>query len=209
LRRHQRCASAAVLILASADHQRDARDVAALGNARYVVKPVGRAALLESIMSTLGARSVPSTLPAAPDITPGRAAQHLRVLVAEDNVVNVKVADNLLRRRGHSPFIVPNGREAVEAIARGHYDLVLMDLQMPEMDGFEATAAIRALQRRTGLRTPIVALTQARQGRRAVRSDRPCHRGLHVRASGHTGLSRARLPQSPRLAPTVSTRPVR
>jgi two-component system, sensor histidine kinase and response regulator len=159
LRRHQRCASAAVLILASADHQRDARDVAALGNARYVVKPVGRAALLESIMSTLGARSVPSTLPAAPDITPGRAAQHLRVLVAEDNVVNVKVADNLLRRRGHSPFIVPNGREAVEAIARGHYDLVLMDLQMPEMDGFEATAAIRALQRRTGLRTPIVALT--------------------------------------------------
>jgi PAS domain S-box-containing protein len=167
LRSHPRCASAVVLILASADHQRDARDVAALGNARYVVKPVGRAALLESITSTLGARSVPSTLPAAPDITPGRAARHLRVLVAEDNVVNVKVADNLLRRRGHAPFIVSNGREAVEAIARERYDLVLMDLQMPEMDGFEATAAIRAMQRRTGVRTPIVALTA-----HAMESDR-------------------------------------
>jgi two-component system, sensor histidine kinase and response regulator len=159
LRHHPRCTSTALLILTSADHQRDARDVAALGNARYVVKPVGRDVLLESITAALGARKAPSTLPAAPDITPDRAARHLRVLVAEDNVINVKVAENLLRRRGHSPFIVPNGREAVEAVARERYDLILMDLQMPEMDGFEATAAIRAMQRPLGVRTPIVALT--------------------------------------------------
>jgi two-component system, sensor histidine kinase and response regulator len=159
LRHHPRCTSTAVLILTSADHQRDARDVAALGNARYVVKPVGRDTLLESITAALGARKVPSTLPAAPDIIPDRAARHLRVLVAEDNVVNVKVAENLLRRRGHLPFIVPNGREAVEAVARERYDLILMDLQMPEMDGFEATAAIRTMQQRSGVRTPIVALT--------------------------------------------------
>jgi two-component system, sensor histidine kinase and response regulator len=159
LRRHPRCHSAAVLILTSADHQRDARDVAALGNARYVVKPVGRDALFESITAALGERKVPGTMPAAPDITPDRAARHLRVLVAEDNVVNVKVAENLLRRRGHSPIIARNGREAVEAVARERYDLILMDLQMPEMDGFEATAAIRAMQHRTGVRTPIVALT--------------------------------------------------
>jgi CheY-like chemotaxis protein len=159
LREHPRCASAAVLILTSADHQRDARDVAALGNARYVVKPVAGAALLDNMVKVLGARVMPELLPAAPEVTPVRAARHLRVLVAEDNAVNCKVADNLLRRRGHEPIIVPNGRDAVDAVRRERYDLILMDLQMPDMDGFEATAAIRAIERRTGVRVPIVALT--------------------------------------------------
>jgi CheY-like chemotaxis protein len=86
-------------------------------------------------------------------------ARALRVLVAEDNVVNRKLAEHLLRQRGHDPLMVVNGREAVDALGCGSFDLVLMDLQMPEMDGFEATAAIRALEQTTGSRVPIVALT--------------------------------------------------
>ena len=93
--------------------------------------------------------------PAAPVVD----ARPLRVLVAEDNVVNRRLAEHLLRQRGHQPLMVVNGREAVDALTRDSFDVVLMDLQMPEMDGFEATAAIRARERTTGARTPIVALT--------------------------------------------------
>jgi CheY-like chemotaxis protein len=135
LRGHRCCASAAVLMLTSADHQRDARDVAAMGSARYAVKPVGHVALLDNVAKALGARTMPDILPAAPEVTPARAARHLYVLVAEDNIVNCKVVDNLLRRRGHEPIIVPNGRAAVDAVARERYDLILMDLQMPETCG--------------------------------------------------------------------------
>jgi CheY-like chemotaxis protein len=81
------------------------------------------------------------------------------VLVAEDNIVNQKLASQLLERRGHRAVIVDNGRQAIEALAGEQYDLVLMDLQMPEMDGFEATAIIRARERQQGTRTPIIALT--------------------------------------------------
>jgi CheY-like chemotaxis protein len=79
--------------------------------------------------------------------------------VAEDNPVNRKVAEHLLQRRGHEAVIAVNGREAVDALAGGRFDLVLMDLQMPIMDGFEATAAIRARERASGARMPIIALT--------------------------------------------------
>jgi signal transduction histidine kinase len=96
---------------------------------------------------------------AAPLVVPGVDSRPLRVLVAEDNVVNRKLAEHLLRRRGHEPIMVVNGREAVHALEEESIDVVLMDLQMPEMDGFEATAAIRARERSTGARVPIVALT--------------------------------------------------
>jgi CheY-like chemotaxis protein/nitrogen-specific signal transduction histidine kinase len=83
----------------------------------------------------------------------------LRVLVAEDNVVNQKIAAALLARRGQDAILVSNGREAVEAWTNGAFDAIFMDVQMPEMDGFEATAAIRAAERRTGAHIPIVAMT--------------------------------------------------
>jgi CheY-like chemotaxis protein len=82
-----------------------------------------------------------------------------RVLVAEDNIVNQRVAAGLLTRRGHVVTVVGNGREAVDAVQRGEFDVVLMDVQMPEMDGFEATAAIRERERETGQRIRIVAMT--------------------------------------------------
>ena len=82
-----------------------------------------------------------------------------RVLVAEDNIVNQRVAAGLLTRRGHVVTVVGNGREAVDALQRGDFDVVLMDVQMPEMDGFEATAAIREWERETGHHVRIVAMT--------------------------------------------------
>jgi len=90
------------------------------------------------------------------------------VLVAEDNPVNQRLAQHLLERRGHTPILAANGREALEIVMHDQFDLVLMDLQMPEMDGFETTASIRARERDTGApRMPIIALTaHAMQGDR-------------------------------------------
>jgi two-component system, sensor histidine kinase and response regulator len=91
----------------------------------------------------------------------------LRVLVAEDNMVNRQLIVRLLEKRGHSVQIAVNGLEAVEALNKERFDLVLMDLQMPEMGGVEATAAIRQNENSSGLHTPIIALTaSAMQGDR-------------------------------------------
>ncbi len=90
---------------------------------------------------------------------PGRPARAARVLVAEDNIVNQRVAAGLLTKRGHEVTVVNNGREALAALQRGSFDLVLMDVQMPDMDGFEATSAIRVWERETGRHVRIVAMT--------------------------------------------------
>ena len=110
-----------------------------------------------------------------------RAARRLRVLVAEDNPVNQKLAQHLLERRGHTPILVANGREAVEHRGRDEFDLVLMDLQMPEMDGFEATASIRARERD--------GLAPARPDRRADRA-RDAGRPSAMSGRGHGRLRR-------------------
>ena len=85
--------------------------------------------------------------------------QPLRILLVEDNVINQKVATRMLEKNGHVVVSVGNGRLALEIMARQTFDAILMDVQMPEMDGLEATAAIRAREQGTGRRTPIVALT--------------------------------------------------
>ena len=166
LRQSPNCASTPMLLLTSADQPHDVANTPAVNG--FLVKPVGQQALLESIRRIVGLRMHVDRKPAAPAITPTRAACRLRVLVAEDNPVNQKLAQHLLERRGHTPILVANGREAVELTARDRFDLVLMDLQMPEVDGFEATAAIRTRERQAGQpRVPIIALTaHAMQGDR-------------------------------------------
>jgi signal transduction histidine kinase/CheY-like chemotaxis protein len=166
LRRSANCASTPMLLLTSADQPHDAANTPAVNG--FLVKPVGQQALLESIRRIIGLRTHADRAPAAPSITPTRAAHQLRVLVAEDNPVNQKLAQHLLERRGHTPILVGNGRAAVELTDGERFDLILMDLQMPEMDGFEATAAIRKREREAGRpRVPIIALTaHAMQGDR-------------------------------------------
>jgi CheY-like chemotaxis protein len=102
--------------------------------------------------------------PAAPasddaDAPAGAAPRRARILVAEDNIVNQRVAAGLLAKRGHEVTVVGNGREALAALRTARFELVLMDVQMPDMDGFEATAAIREWERTTGGHVRIVAMT--------------------------------------------------
>ncbi len=121
-----------------------------------IKKPVRPSQLRARLGRLLGRSGEPATVAAA--VVQASPRRHLRVLVAEDNVVNQKVAVRMIERAGHCADVAANGREAVHLAMTLPYDVILMDCQMPVMDGFEATAAIRALPGRVGL-TPIVALT--------------------------------------------------
>jgi CheY-like chemotaxis protein len=93
--------------------------------------------------------------------------QPLRILLVEDNLINQKVASLMLKKKGHVVVTVNNGREAIETLADQEFDAVLMDVQMPEMDGLQATAAIRAREEGTDRHLPILAVTaHAMQGDR-------------------------------------------
>jgi CheY-like chemotaxis protein len=149
-------AHARLLMLTSAGQRGDGERCRLLGIQGYLTKPVSRADLVEALRVVLGTPGE-----GAPEVitrhTIAESRRTLHVLLAEDNPVNQQVAVAMLVKRGHAVDAVSNGREAVDAVRARRYDLVLMDIQMPEMDGFEATAAIRALP--DGASLPIVALT--------------------------------------------------
>ncbi|HYH64816.1 MAG TPA: PAS domain S-box protein [Urbifossiella sp.] len=153
-------AGAAVLLLTSADRPGDAARCRDLGVSSYLVKPVKPAELNRSISAALAmASAVPAATASDRTPLPRTAGRALRVLLAEDNVVNQRVAVRLLESVGHAVTVSNHGGEALDALAREPFDLVLMDVQMPEMDGFEATRAIRDREAGTGRRTKIVAMT--------------------------------------------------
>ena len=139
-----------------------ATEVSAPG-ASSLSKPVREVELRDALLDAL--RDPAERLaPAAPPRTassppPEPARSPLRILLAEDNAVNQHLARRLLERRGHSVAIAADGREALAALDREPFDLVLMDVQMPVMDGFEATAALRARESATGRHLPVIALT--------------------------------------------------
>jgi signal transduction histidine kinase/CheY-like chemotaxis protein len=129
-----------------------------LGIASYLVKPVSRSELLDSILRVLGAPREAPSQERAPRSSPARQ-RCLTILLVEDNAVNRKLAERLLEKRGHTVVPVCNGREALAVLEHQSFDAVLMDVQMPEMDGFETTAAIREKEEATGIRVPIIAMT--------------------------------------------------
>jgi CheY-like chemotaxis protein len=127
-----------------------------------LLKPIRQSELREAIARVLGAPPQSGTIPLITRFSlhdSRDASEVLNILVAEDNVVNQRLATLLLEKRGHRVTVASNGRQALESLEAGTYDLVFMDVQMPEMDGLEATAAIRENEISTGKHQPIIALT--------------------------------------------------
>ncbi|MBC8145771.1 MAG: response regulator, partial [bacterium] len=144
----------------------DAVDCDAHSLARCLTKPVKQSDLFDAIVETLDDAGVPAPQPKA-DFGEVDLVVARNVLLVDDGLVNQAVAANLLRRRGHRVTIANNGKEAVDLVAHEEFDIVLMDVQMPVMDGFEATARIREHEAETGDHLPIVAMTA-----HAMRGDR-------------------------------------
>jgi CheY-like chemotaxis protein len=148
-----------VLILSSSAQPGERERSAAMGASAYLAKPVHPSELLDAILNVLSARASEPDPKEAVNAPPNDRRHTMKVLLAEDNAVNRTLAKRLLEKHGHTVVVVENGRQALKALEREKVDLVLMDVQMPEMDGLEATAAIRAQEKNTGGHLPIIALT--------------------------------------------------
>jgi signal transduction histidine kinase/CheY-like chemotaxis protein/ligand-binding sensor domain-containing protein len=152
-------ASITIMMLTSAGERGDAVRCRALGVTAYLTKPIRQSELLNAILTSLGAASPRRS---GQLVTVHSMREHrrpLHILLAEDNLVNQTLAVRLLEKGGHSVVLAVNGREAVETWKRERFDLILMDVQMPEMGGCEATAAIRQAELGGPNHTPIVAMT--------------------------------------------------
>jgi CheY-like chemotaxis protein len=161
------------MMLTSSDQIGDAERCRQLGVHSYLIKPIRRTELLNAISRALASpepvpqRAAKTSDGVAPSpmaantgsLAVAQATPKLRILVAEDNPINQYLATRLLQGEGHTVEIAPNGREAVRMHTEAKFDLILMDVQMPEMDGFEATREIRAEERATGEHIPIIAMT--------------------------------------------------
>jgi signal transduction histidine kinase/DNA-binding response OmpR family regulator len=164
VRRRPPLARVAAILLSSAHRAGNAERGQALGVAGRLIKPVKPSDLFDAIVRALDARAAQAVRQEAPGRANGAAAPTLptglRVLLAEDNVINQRLAVRLLEKAGCRVHVAANGQEALEALAAAPFDVVLMDVQMPVMGGFEATAAIRAREAGgAGKRIPIVAMT--------------------------------------------------
>jgi two-component system, sensor histidine kinase and response regulator len=153
-------ASATIMMLTSRGQRHAAARCQELGIAAYLTKPITQMELWQAIRRVL--HPAISAAPISPAVA-SRALQEthrpLRVLLAEDNVVNQRLAARLMEKRGHTVVVVSTGREALAALAQEPFDVVLMDVQMPDMDGLEATTAIRRWEQETRIHVPIIAMT--------------------------------------------------
>ena len=133
-----------LIMLTSLGKRREDKDAISNFFQAYLVKPVKKASLYRVLISTLERRKSEDRFRSRELLLTNKISEQnpLRILLAEDNIINQKVADRMLQKMGYRADIVSNGREAVEAVNRARYDVILMDVQMPEMDGFEATKHI-------------------------------------------------------------------
>jgi CheY-like chemotaxis protein len=155
---------AILMMLSSAGRPGDASRCRDLGITEVLTKPIRQASLSRAILKALGSaapeRGQPTPGdPASPPAAGGPPPRGVRILLAEDNLVNQKLALSLLGKEGHQVVLAGNGREALAALEGQTFDLVLMDVQMPEINGLEATAAIREQEKGTGRHLPILAMT--------------------------------------------------
>ncbi|HEY0350629.1 MAG TPA: response regulator, partial [Gemmatimonadales bacterium] len=159
VRRDTRLADLTVIMLTSAGERGDAARCRELGIAGYLTKPVSQSDLWDGIVAAIGATGGEQEQPLVTIHSIRENRRKLKILLAEDNLVNQQLAARILEKRGHSVEVVGDGEKALAALSRAQFDLVLMDIQMPELDGFQTTAAIRAREDSSGARIPIVALT--------------------------------------------------
>jgi PAS domain S-box-containing protein len=162
IRQRPELATATIMMLTSAGHRGDAARCLELGVAAYLLKPIRQSELREAIARVLGAHPQEGAISLITRFSLHDArdpSAFLRVLLAEDNAVNQRLAVRLLEKRGHRVAVAGNGREALDALEKEKFDLVFMDVQMPELDGLEATAIIREREKSSGRHQPIIALT--------------------------------------------------
>jgi len=161
IRDRPECAAVNVIMMSSGAHRGDKARCQALGLSAYLTKPVRQNELRNAIARSLDRREKQSGSKAAVPIKDRRVAssRSMHVLLAEDNTVNQRLATRLLEKRGHRVTVANNGQEAIEQLQHASFDLVLMDVQMPLIDGLEATRMIRQRESETGLHQAIVALT--------------------------------------------------
>ena len=154
--------TATIMMLTSGGQRGDAARCEQLGISAYLLKPVRQVELREAIVRVLSAKERAGTIPLITRYTlndSSEPAKRLHILLAEDNAVNQKLAIRMLEKRGHHVAIASNGKEALAALEHRSYDLVLMDVQMPEMDGLEATKQIREKEKASGEHQAVVAMT--------------------------------------------------
>ena len=159
LQEHPELAGSTLMMLSSGDRTKIAKRCREVGVNAYMSKPIKRTELMQSILDTLGSSFTKKQNSNKSATFPKSDLNRLHVLLAEDNTVNQILGVKLLEKRGHSVVVATNGMEALEALRNHLFDLVLMDVQMPLMDGFEATKAIRTLEKETVNHIPIVAMT--------------------------------------------------
>jgi CheY-like chemotaxis protein len=152
-------AATVIMMLTSSGQRQDAMRCRELGIENYLIKPVRLKELLETMLRALGSRAATFSLPHAKKKEAPSAIGGLNLLLAEDNVVNQLLMQRLLTKRGHRVTIADTGKAVLAALERDSFDLVFMDVQMPELDGFQATAEIRRLEANSSERLPIIALT--------------------------------------------------
>jgi PAS domain S-box-containing protein len=152
-------AGATIMMLSSADRGGELARCRELGIVAYLRKPLKQSELLNAVLTALGMAAGAKSAPAPPGVAAPGGPRSLRVLVVEDNEFNQELALSLLKKWGHSAVLAGNGKAALAAWEKEPFDLILMDVQMPEMDGFAVTKAIRAKERATNSHVPIIALT--------------------------------------------------
>jgi CheY-like chemotaxis protein/HPt (histidine-containing phosphotransfer) domain-containing protein len=159
IRQHVELSATRIILLTSGEQPGDLALARQLGISATLLKPVQQRELVETILRVTGHENPASPAVTGPSVPACQVAERLRILAAEDNEFNRDLIEHMLARMGLSAVMATNGREALSLLERDHFDLLLLDIHMPEKDGFEVIGAIREHEQTTGDHLPVVALS--------------------------------------------------